>query len=274
MKVVIDTSVLISASIFWRKRLDTGIYEVSEKSNPVCCALFDLLKRLNAHSLELCLITKSAEDESRNALYRAVGNAIHNTPLPSLEVRFKIMSLQDIIWNDCLDNMELILEETSTRPPLSRDDRDWITQRELKPFFRKVVATTVRYVQPSIPPVVKDLSLRNELTDIMIKTTPAHGVIYKGFPEPRDLAIMAEATMIFRRYRRKERVYIASRDNHFKPNPVQVGSYLTGRLKYSGQMDSTIRDDAAKRFGFIGEHPAEIIKVLNATYAKELSTPP
>jgi len=271
MKVVIETSVLISGSIFWRHTDQTGTtYEVSDKHLTVCSALFDILRKLR--DFEAGIITKTVEDEAGDTLDKAVGNVIAQTYFPSLEARYKIMALQHIVTNECLDKMDMIVEEISARLPLRRYDRDWIVEKELKPFFRRIVATTVRYVQPPIPSLIKDTDLRNELTDIMIKTIPARGVIYKGFPEPRDLRIMAEATMIFRKYRRKEKIYVASRDNHFKPNPVQVGSYLAGRKKFSGELDATVRDDVAKRFGFIGEHPAKIIEILKATYPRELAS--
>jgi predicted nucleic acid-binding protein len=272
MKVVIETSVLISGSIFWRHTDEQGItYEVCDTHMPVCSALFDILRKLSAVELEVGVVTKTVEEEARDTLDKAVGNVISQSRFYSLEVRHKVMTLQHIIANECLDKMDLMMEETSHRLPIRRPERQWIIERELRPFFRQVVNKTLRYVQPPIPSLVKDGDLRNELADIMVKTIPARGVIYKGFPDERDLVIMAEATLIFRKYRRKEKIYVASRDKHFIPNPVQVGSYLTGRTKYTGELDPTVRDDVAKRFGFIGEHPDKVIDILKTTYARELA---
>jgi len=129
----------------------------------------------------------------------------------------------------------------------------------------KIVKNTGRYIQPNIPKFIKG-PLRDELSDIMVEALPSKGVIYKGLPDPRDYVIMAEATMIYRRYGGKEKVYVASKDNHFKPNPVQIGSYLSGRQKYLPQVDTTVRDRVAEKFGFIGEDPSKIVEIIKAGY--------
>jgi hypothetical protein len=271
MKVVIETSVLIAGSIFWRHTDDHGTYEVSHGAVRVCSALFDILRRLSTVQLDVGIVTKTVEDEARDTLDKAVGDVIAQSAFPSLVIRHRVMTLQHIITMDCLYNMDLMIEETSQRLPIRRTERQWVIEKELRPFFKKVVPRTQRYVQPRIPSLVKDSALRNELTDIIVKTIPAHGVIYKGFPEERDLAIMAEATLIFRKYRRREKTLVASRDYHFIPSPVQVGSFLAGAPRFTGELDSTVRDDVANRFGFVSEHPKKIIEELKTNYARELA---
>jgi len=224
MKVVVETSVLISASIFWRHTDENGTYEVSHRAVRVCSALFDVLRRLSAVHLDVGIITKTIEDEAKNTLDKAVGQVIAQSTFPSLVVRHRVMTLQHIITMECLYKMDLMIEETSQRLPIRRYDRQWVLDHELRPFFKKMMPKTLRYVQPPIPSLVKDSALRSDLTDIIVKTIPAHGIIYKGFPDERDLVIMAEATLVFRKFRRREKVLVASRDKHFIPNRVQVGS--------------------------------------------------
>ena len=73
---------------------------------------------------------------------------------------------------------------------------------------------------------------------------------------------MAEATLIYRKFEGKEKVYVASSDNHFKPNPVQIGSFNSPSMHYTGELDSTVRDTMAKKFGFIGEEPFKMLAIL------------
>lgn len=70
----------------------------------------------------------------------------------------------------------------------------------------------------------------------------------------------------FSMYACKEKVYVASVDNHFKPNPVQIGSYLNSSMHYTGELDPTIRDKLAAKFGFIGEDPQKILEIIKQTH--------
>ena len=72
---------------------------------------------------------------------------------------------------------------------------------------------------------------------------------------------MAEATLFFRKFDGKTKVYIASLDNHFKPNPVRI-AYVGGSKRYTGKFDSTIRDLLASQFGFIGEDPRQLLYLV------------
>jgi hypothetical protein len=262
MKIVIETSVLISGSIFWKHTDSSGTYQVRHRFHSVCSILFDLLKGLRGS--ELAIVTKTVENEARDTLDKAVSKTIRETNFPTLVAMYKIMALQHIVTNECLDRMETIVEETSTRLPVDLEARQKIVDAELEPFFLEIVKNTVRYIQPSIPKFIKG-PFRDELSDIMVEALPSKGIIYKGLPNPRDYVIMAEATMICRKYGGREQIYVASKDNHFKPNPVQIGSYL-GRPKYLPQLDTTIRDRVAEKFGFIGEDPGKLIEIIKAAY--------
>jgi len=263
MKVVVETSVLISGSIFWEYKDSTGTYQVRHRFHRISSALFDILRKLSR--LEIAVVTKTVENEAKDTLDKAVGKTIRETSFPSLAVKYRIMALQHIVTNACLDRLETIVEETSTRLPIDLGERDRIVRKELEPFFLFVVPQTVRYIQPSIPRFIKG-ALRDELKDTMVEALPSKGIIYKGIPDPRDYVIMAEATMIYRKYGGKEQIYVASKDNHFKPNPVQIGSFLSGKEKYLPQLDATVRDMVSKKFGFIGEDPGKLIQIVKTNY--------
>lgn len=263
MKIVIETSVLISGSIFWKYTDSSGTYQVRHRFHSVCSILFDLLKGLSGS--EIAIVTKTVENEARDTLDKAVGKTIRETSFPNLATKYKVMALQHIVTNECLDRMETIVEETSIRLPIDLEVRQKIIDTELEPFFLEIVKKTVRYIQPSIPRFIKG-PFRDELSDIIIEALPSKGIIYKGLPDPRDYVIMAEATMIYRKYGGKEEIYVASKDNHFKPNPVQVGSYLSSKSKYLPELDSTVRDKVAEKFGFVGEDPRKLIEIIKATH--------
>jgi len=259
MKVLVETSALVSGSIFCECKVGTETYCVRHRHYAHCAPLFDILRSLS--KFEIGIITKTVENEAKNALDRAVGETIKGIRFPTLDIKYRIMALQHVITNECLDKLERIVEESSTRLPIDVSERERIVKEELEPFFEEIVKSTVRYIQPSIPKFIRG-PLRAELREAMVEALPSKGTIYKGMPDPRDFVIMAEATMIYRRCGGKEEVYVASKDNHFKPNPIQIGSYLSSKVKYLNEVDPTIRDKAAKQFGFIGEDPPKIIEIL------------
>jgi len=266
MKVIVETSTLISGCVFWEYKAGTETYTVKDRHFWLCSDLFNVLRRLS--KLEVGIITKTVEDEAKNVLDKVVGKAIERTYFPSLAVKYRIMALQHIVTNECLDTLEKIVEESSIRLPIDTSERERIRKEELEPFFEEVVKNTVRYIQPKIPRFIQG-PLRNELSDRMVEALPSKATIYKGIPDPRDFVIMAEATMIHRKYDGKEEVYVASKDNHFKPNPVQVGSYLSG-AKFLNQVDSTVRDKVARKFGLIGEDTFNVIKILDEKHKDAL----
>lgn len=260
MKIIVETSVLISACIFWkRKHLLVKHLFFDE-----CNKLFGFLKA----NPELGVITKTIETEAKNVLNKAAMSTISHTYFPNIGEKIRIMTLQHIITNHCLDTLENLVEECSSRLPIDVRERNKIKTEEIEPFLMKLVKKTVRYIQPKIPYFIKSKGLRGELTDIMVKSLPTKGMIYKGMPEDRDLTIMSEATMIYRKYGSK--VYIASMDNHFIPNRVQIGSFLSGHMKKLDELDPTVRDILAKKFGFIGDKPLMILESVGKECKEEV----
>lgn len=212
MIIVIETSALIGASFFWE-------YEdllVKDRHFDKCINFFEFLK----DHPEVGVITKTVETEAKTVLDKAVMRTIRRFYFSDIKKKFRIMAFQHIITNHCVDRLEKFVEECSTRLPINTRERDKIKTEELEPFIEGIVRTTVRYIQPKIPSFIRGKEVRGELTDIMVKSLPTKGVVYKGMPADRDLTIMAEATLIYRKHGDHEKVYIASVDAHFIPNRV------------------------------------------------------
>lgn len=195
-----------------------------------------------------------------------MSKTIKDSYVPDLLTKYGLMVLQDLIMNASLDRLEYYVEECSIRLPIDVTERNQIKKKEIEPFMKEIVKDTLRYIQPAIPAFIKDDNLRDELAKAMVDSLPTKGVIYKGMPGERDLTIMAEATLIYRKFHKKEKIYVASVDNHFKPNPVQIGSYLSPAVRYTGELDPTIRDKLSKLFGFIGEDPEKIVEIAKKEY--------
>jgi hypothetical protein len=265
MKVVVETSALVGGSVFWEYSNGNETYQVKDKHYRHCSPLFDILRKLS--KMEIGIVTKTVENEAKNALNNAVRKTIANylRYFPDLALKFKVMTLQHIVTNECLNRLERIVEESSVRLPTDIDERERIIRDQLEPFLKETVKNTIRYIQPSIPKFIKG-DFRDELSDMMVEALPSKGIVYKGMPEPRDVAIMAEAVMIYRKYDSKEEIYVASKDNHFKPNPVQVGSYHSSKSRFLNEVDPTIRDRIASKFGFIGEDPLQLTEILREKY--------
>ncbi|NVM31992.1 MAG: hypothetical protein HWN65_24340 [Candidatus Helarchaeota archaeon] len=252
MKIVVETSVLIGTCVFWKRKDLLVKHHFFDK----CNKLFEFLR----DNPELGIVTKTIENEAKNVLDKAVNSTIRHTYFPDIGTKIRVMTLQHIISNHCLDKLENLVEECSTRLPINTKKRDKIKNEEIEPFLNEIVKTTVRYIQPKMPSFLRGKRLRGELTDIMVRSLPKKGIIYKGMPADRDLTIMSEATMIYRKYEGKEKVYVASTDNHFIPNRVQIGSFLSGHMKKLDELDSSVRDKLAKKFGFIGDDPLKILE--------------
>ena len=256
MKIITETSVLLAASIFCDQK---GLSLVKHSFFETCNHFFECV--IENSKVEL-VITRTIENETKNTLNKAVLDTIKETRFPNIKIKRKIMTLQYIITNICLDRLEKIVDEHSVRLPIEKKARERIREK-LEPFLADIVEKTVRYVQPPLPSFVKDTELRGELTDAMLKSLPEKGKIYKGMPADRDLTIMCEAALIYQTSGSKEKVYVASLDKHFIPNPIQVGSFLSGyKHSLKDEVSTTVRDKLAEEFGFVGEDPLKILEIL------------
>lgn len=264
MKILIETSALVSASICWFYKEKGRIFSLKHRFFEKCSATLEYCKEKGI--AENVIITKTVEFEARNVLNRAVEKTIRDNAKPSLLARYGLMVIQHIVMNEALDKLDHYVEECSIRLPINTRERDLIKKNEIEPFLKEITKDTLRYIQPSIPRFIKGKSFRDELTRIMVESLPSRGVIYKGMPGDRDLRIMAEATLIYRMFKGKKKIYVASVDNHFKPNPVQIGSFLDPSMRFTGELDSTIRDKLAEKFGFIGEDPQKILEIIREQF--------
>jgi hypothetical protein len=263
MLILVDSSTLIAASVFWE--FSKNGYLITAKHNAVCDDFFKIIKSTKDTT---CIITKTTEEESKAVLNKIVNDIVERkfNSLPSFLKMFSLMKLQDAVTQASTDRLEKIVEEISSRKPIDMTERESI-KKELYAFFRENVPKTFKYVKPTMPSKLPGpISSKREILDAMahelLNSLPVKGIIYRGFPEPKDITLMAEATYLYRSSQTKEKVYIASLDNHFKPNPIQVTHDLTDRLVFSGKVDSTIRDMLEEKFGFRGDFPGEIIKEL------------
>lgn len=273
MFVIIDSSTLISASVVWNYESEHGKYRLKAKSNEDSMALFEFLKS----NKEKCIITKTVESEAKNALTKCVRNVVeeytNKGKLPShLSSKVAFMTLQDIFTNASMDRMENIIEEYSTRLPISILERNSIKEKEIIPFFDDLIPKTQPFLSaPHIPRSIKgSRSGQEDILKAMVDTLPKDGIVYKGYPEDKDLIIMSEAVLICRNHCNGESVYVASLDKHFKPNPRFVGNRFWPFRESVGMqgIDSAVRDMIHKKFGFKGAHPKEILEELSSISKK------
>jgi hypothetical protein len=260
MKLVIETSVLISASIYCKYPYQGKCYVILEPTFWECDRVFTLIQQKG--KTEEVIITKTVEDEARKTLKKAVGNTINAHSVFSGVDVISWAKLQRIIHNASLIRLERYIEECSIRLPIDIKLRDSLKCNTITPFVKRITATTVRYLKPSIPFLVKNRSDRMEIARNIVNGMTGSYNIYPGMPGSRDLTIMAEAHMIALRFQLKEMIYVVSNDKHFIPNPVIIESYLSPYHQSTGKLDSTVRDAICKQFGFVGEHPREIIKLI------------
>ena len=264
MKILIETSALVSAAIYWKHKEKGRVFSLGHKFFRKCSAPLEYCKRKGL--ADILIITKTVEDEARNVLNRAVESTIRQNATPNLLAKYGLMVLQHLVLNEALDRMDYFVEECSIRLPIKRAERDSVKKNEIEPFLQEISKTTSRYIKPRIPKFIRSKSFRAELVRRMVKSLPSKGAIYKGMPSDRDLTIMAEATLLYRKFQGKEKIYVASVDNHFKPNPVQIGSHLDPSMWYTGDLDSTVRDKLSEKFGFIGDDPRRILEVIKKEF--------
>ncbi len=268
MIIIVDSSVLIAASLLWVYKSEQGFYTLKGKAHQESNVLFEFL---NSHKEITCVITKTVEDEAKSALEDAVKCTlefkISRNKLPDFLMKFDLMILQDIIVNASMDRLENIIEEYSTRLPIDISKRDEIKSGEIVPFFDELIPKTRPFFSaPFIPRSIKgSMSGKEDILRSMMDSLPKDGIIYKGYPENKDLTLMAEATYMCRNHRKNdELVYIASLDNNFKPNPKFIGSPKWPFRELTG-IDSTVRDMLQEKFGFRGEHPTQLLENISTS---------
>lgn len=259
MKILIDTCVLISASLYVKYKeciIKEDEFDISNK-------LFSILRERGG----LGYITKTVEDESKDAMNSALDKSLKRflkgTSLPFKE-KYAFMSLQETIFTSCKDRMESLVEECTSRPIIDIHQRKQI-KKEVEQFFIQILPDTEIYKQPPLlPRILRGIGFRRFLKKEIVKGRVGGKMIYPGRPKDDDMLIMAEATFIYRTTKNEE-VYIASNYNHFVPNRIFIASFLSPQRDWTGEFDPRVRDALKDEFGFIGERPENILEILGKT---------
>lgn len=263
--VVIDSSALITSSLFWECSTKKGRIILKQRKFSECVHLFDLFNR-NRENL-MCVITKTVEIEATSALKKAVGKLLAEKQwkIKNVIEKFNYSTLRNVIYDRSLDRMEDIIEEYSTRLPISKKGVKNIIKNEIEPFFRKIMPDTCRYFPA--PEIIKrmrgSIEEKRQILDTIKDTISTGKILYiKGEPKEKDKIIMAEATYIFRT-RKKREIFLAALDYHFIPNPKQIETYKSPLylLDYD-KIDTTVRDLLMKNFGFFSGRPKELIEIF------------
>lgn len=207
---------------------------------------------------ENVLISETVEKEARRALSDAVEKTIRENASFDLMKEYGLMVLQHLVLNDAYDKIDYYVEECSVNPKVSGDKLELMKRNEVEPFLTEIVKLTNRYLRPPVIPRFVKGSARYELTRTMMQSLPSSGIIYKGMPGEKDLIIMSEAALIYRRFRGKMDVYIASVDYHFIPNPVRI-AFSRKKMYYTGKYDSGVRDKLTEKFGFKSDDPKQVL---------------
>lgn len=263
--VIIDSSVLITSSLFWEGEIKGKTFFLRQRKFKECEALFDLFTK---HREELtCVITRTVEMEATAALEKAVKKLLktYYWKIIDLQSKFSYSTLKNAIYDKSLDRMEDIIDEYSTRLPMNKEDVKRILRTEIEPFFMKTMPETCRY-SPS-PGIIRrmkgSMEGKKQILDGIKSTLGSDKIMYiTGEPMGKDKLVMAEATYICK-VNKKEIVYVASLDYHFIPNPTQIDSFESPlHLVNYENMDSRMRDLLNKNFGFFGARPKELLEIF------------
>lgn len=266
--LIVDSSVLIVKCNFWEYNGTDGKIFIRERKFSECDALFELVKK-NKKNI-VCVITKTVEIEATNALKKATDSLIKSNRLKLSNVlkAYNYETLKNIIFDRSLDRLEDTIEEYSTRLPLDKTIVEKILIEEIEVFFKKIKPDTVRYF--NAPSIIKNMKgsidgKKDILSEMLESGSFGDKILcLTGEPKEKDKRIMAEATYISRNYSDGKRVYLASLDYHFIPNPIQVESFLS-RLSTTDykHLDNRMRNLLEKNFNFFGDRPKELLVIFS-----------
>lgn len=225
--VIIDSSVLITSSLFWECDVTKRKVLIKAKNIGECGTLFNLFKKYKEDLI--CVITKTVELEATSALESAVDSLLQENrwKIKDIMKKFSYSTLRNVMYDRSLDRMDDFIEEHSTRFPLDRAEINKIVNNEIEPFFKKVIPKTIKYIP--IPRILKkmhgDVSGKIEIIEKIKDGLSSDKIIYiRGEPKQKDKRLMAE-TVYIRRVKGKDKVFLASFDYHFIPNPTQIDSF-------------------------------------------------
>lgn len=266
--IIIDSSVIITTCLLWKNEGTDGKIFLRQRRFAECEALFELVK--NNKKNIVCVITKTVETEATTALKKAVDSLIkdNNFKISDILKKYGYETLKSIILDQSLDRLEDTVEEYSTRLPLDKAIIEEIINKEIEVFFKKIMPNTVRYFNaPSVIKKMKgSIDGKKEILSKSLDSIPfGDKILYlKGEPLEKDKRIMAEAIYISRNNNDGKRVYLASLDYHFIPNPIQIESRLSELCTKSyDHLDSRMRDLFEKNFNFFGDKPKELLLIFS-----------
>lgn len=265
--IIMDSSVLINSCLFWEAEIQGRKIFLHQRKFSECEALFGLIKKFNKDLT--CIITKTVEMETINALKGAVNSFMlkEMSVVSDVVKKYGYETLKNIIRDQSLDILDDIIEGYSTRLPIDKKKVEMI-YNEIESFFRKNILDTVRYIP--VPGVLKRMrgtlnGKREIILEIIKNFSSGNKILYlHGEPYDKDKKIMTEATYLCRDYNDRKKVYIASLDYHFIPNPIQIESFKSPlyMMDYE-RVDSSMRDMLMENFGFFSDRPKELLLILS-----------
>jgi hypothetical protein len=104
---------------------------LKERTFAKSCALLEFCKTSNVS--DDVIITKTVEEEARNALKKAVEKTIQDNAELDLIRKYGLMVLQHLVLNDALDKLDYYVEECSSRTTVNRKIRDVVKTQEIEP---------------------------------------------------------------------------------------------------------------------------------------------
>lgn len=212
-KVFIETSVLVSASVFAISRelnvpLKHHFYDIS-------FPLFDFLKDHVKQRLGVTTIT--VEEEARSVLMDAVLDEIEQEVSKNPERRellFKLYSaFCDISFDNLSKNSSILLRE-----PIPESERE-IISFEVEELYSELSGFDIRKVAKELARFVPKRF--KKMAENIYKEQLKHCLPLRRPPSSADKKILAEAVYLLRRYRKENPdfiLYLASTDHHFSPS--------------------------------------------------------
>ena len=251
-KILLDTSVLISASVYhvsrdWRIEVKHPFYEQSMR-------LIGFLKKNIAKRIGI--ITKTVEDQAFAVIQEAVEKELKRRNID----RAKGFRIYSAILNSCETRLNEILAYMLREPV----DPERVNENYLKvdEMYEKLAEKAVRlhFERPSeawqwrvtrrFKRVAREIFRTQRWRENLQLVNLIRNPVKKS-----DKIILAEAVYLFDLYKRSEQVtkfYLCSTDHHFSP------------IRFRGGIESrVVTEKIEELFGIICEWPQQIVEALS-----------
>lgn len=257
-KVLLDTNVLISASIYMTVEGSQAPVVFKHRFFDNCMQLLGMLIKHTRKSIGI--LTATVEDEALATIERAVETEVNKSQLPR-ETLFKTLSL---VLTRCQDRMQELIRSLQ---------RDAVVAKDVDPFYQRVITMYNGFVEEA-----KEIDVRwDAATKSTTASRPLRSLarsIYQNQsktanrqvlqlrydrPNDTDKMILAEAAYLRTLYKEREgnvEFYFASSDTHFSPMRATGGG---------GALDSrSVTDRILDEFGVICDWPLEVAVTLES----------